>query len=54
MDIGAPELIIVLVIVVLIFGPGRILRVSRELGEGLRSFRQSLETHSEQDKPDEN
>ena len=54
MDIGAPELLIILVIVLLIFGPGRILRVSRELGEGLRNFRQGLETQSEQDKPDEN
>lgn len=53
MDIGAPELLIILVIVLLIFGPGRILRVSRELGEGLRNFRQGLEAHSEQDKPDE-
>lgn len=53
MDIGAPELLIILVIVLLIFGPGRILRLSRELGDGLRQFRQGLEAYSEQDKPDE-
>lgn len=47
MDIGAPELIIVLMIVLLIFGPGRILRLSRELGEGIRHFREGLENPSE-------
>ena len=47
MDIGAPELIIVLIIVLLIFGPGRILQLSRELGEGIRNFRQGLEMPSE-------
>jgi sec-independent protein translocase protein TatA len=53
MDIGTPELIIILIIVLLIFGPGRIVRVARELGTGIRQFRQGLETHSETDEPDE-
>jgi sec-independent protein translocase protein TatA len=53
MDIGAPELIIILMIVLLIFGPGRIVKVARELGTSIRQFRQGLETHSEPDKPDE-
>ena len=38
MDIGTPELIIILVIVLLIFGPGRIVKVSRELGAGILSI----------------
>lgn len=33
MDIGTPELIIILIVVLLIFGPGRIVKVSRELGQ---------------------
>lgn len=49
MDIGAPELIIVLIIVLLIFGPGRILKIGRELGEGIRHFREGLENLSEVD-----
>jgi sec-independent protein translocase protein TatA len=53
MDIGAPELIIILVIVLLIFGPGRIVKVARELGTSIRQFRQGLGTSSEQEKPDE-
>ena len=41
-DIGVPELLIVLVIVILIFGPGRIARIMTELGKGMRSFRETL------------
>ena len=49
MDFGAPELIIILVIVVLLFGPGRITKLSRELGAGIRQFRDGLGASSEPD-----
>ena len=52
MDIGAPELIIVLIIILLVFGPGRIVKVASELGAGIRQFRQGLESHPEQNKSD--
>jgi len=42
MDIGAPELIIILVIIVLLFGPHRIGQVAGELGKGIRNFREGL------------
>ena len=41
-DLGAPELIIVLIIVLLLFGPGRIGRLAGELGKGIRNFRDGL------------
>ncbi len=50
MDIGAPELIIVLVIVVLLFGPGRIGQVAGEIGKGIRNFREGMA--GKDDKPD--
>jgi sec-independent protein translocase protein TatA len=53
MDIGAPELIIILVVVLLIFGPGRIVKIARELGTGIRQFKQGLETSPEPEKTDE-
>jgi sec-independent protein translocase protein TatA len=48
-DFGAPELLIVLVIVVLLFGPGRIAKTMSELGKGLRAFKDSV---SSEEKPD--
>ena len=50
MDIGAPELIIIMIVVLLIFGPGRIVKLSHELGVSIRQFRQGLEAHPEQNK----
>ena len=40
--IGTPELIIILVIVLIIFGVGRLPQVGRSIGQGIREFRESL------------
>ncbi len=42
MDIGVPELLIILVVVLLLFGPGRIAKTAGELGKGLRAFRDGM------------
>lgn len=39
---GTTELIIILVIVVLLFGVGRIGKIAGELGKGVRDFRSGL------------
>lgn len=39
---GGAEWIIILVIVILLFGPGRIGKVAGELGRSIRSFRDGL------------
>lgn len=41
-DFGLPELLIILVIIIVLFGPGRIGKVAGELGKGIRSFRDGL------------
>jgi sec-independent protein translocase protein TatA len=46
------EWIIILVIIVILFGPGRIGKVAGELGKGIRSFRDGL-TGKEEEKKDE-
>ncbi|MBW8012697.1 MAG: twin-arginine translocase TatA/TatE family subunit [Chloroflexi bacterium] len=47
--IGTPELIIILVIVLIFFGAGRIGRIAGELGSGIRSFRKGLEGGNDDD-----
>ena len=39
---GAPELLIILVIVILVFGPGRLAKTFGEIGQGIRSFKESM------------
>ena len=48
--IGTPELVIILVVVLLIFGVGRISGVGRELGSSIKEFRRAVK---EEDKKEE-
>lgn len=47
--LGMPELIIVLVIVVLLFGVGKLPMVAKELGAGMKSFKKSLNEDDEEE-----
>ena len=40
--LGPFEIVIILLIVVLLFGPGRIGKIAGEIGEGIRNFREGL------------
>ena len=40
--LGLPELIIILIVIIVLFGPGRLGKVLGELGSGLRSFKDGL------------
>lgn len=45
--LGPTELIIILLIVIILFGAGRIGRIAGELGSGIRSFREGLKGEEE-------
>jgi sec-independent protein translocase protein TatA len=57
--IGMPELIIILVIVLIIFGAGKLPQIGEGLGKGIRNFKKATtKDHEEIDitpkKPEEN
>jgi sec-independent protein translocase protein TatA len=41
-NLGPIELLIILVLAILIFGPGRIGKIGSELGRGIRGFREGM------------
>jgi sec-independent protein translocase protein TatA len=51
--IGVPELIIVLVILLLLFGAGRLSKIGRDLGQGIREFRGALGSGENQENAEE-
>lgn len=52
-QLGTGELILVLVIVLLIFGVGRVSKIGRELGTGIREFREGLSGKEDEGKDEE-
>jgi sec-independent protein translocase protein TatA len=48
--IGIPELLIILLILLVIFGGKKIPEIARGLGEGIRGFKDSLKGDSSQEK----
>jgi sec-independent protein translocase protein TatA len=50
--IGFPELIVLLLVLLLIFGPKRLPEMGRSLGKGMREFKDSV-TGKERDEPEQ-
>lgn len=47
--LGIPELVVILVIALLVFGPGRLPEIGGALGRGIRDFRKGFEGRDEKD-----
>lgn len=41
-NLGLPELLVILVIVVLVFGAGKLPQLGKGLGEGIKNFKDSM------------
>ena len=50
-DIGLPELLIILVVVLVLFGPGRLAGIGGALGQAIREFRQGAGTEADNKPP---
>jgi sec-independent protein translocase protein TatA len=53
MNLGPTELIIILVIVLVLFGVGRIGRIAGEMGSGIRAFRDGLQGDDDEKEDDD-
>ena len=45
--IGVPELVIILVVALVIFGPGKLPEIGGALGKGIRDFKKAFEAGEE-------
>jgi sec-independent protein translocase protein TatA len=52
-QLGPTELLIILGIVILLFGVGRLSKIGSELGQGIRAFREGLRSDEEPEEPRE-
>ena len=53
-SIGAPELIVIALIALLLFGAGRIADIGKGLGQGIKNFKQGIkEANDDGDEKDE-
>ena len=50
-NVGAPELIVILVIALLVLGPKKLPEVGRSMGRGMREFRESLAGNDDDETP---
>lgn len=46
--LGVPELLIILTIVIMLFGVGRVGKIASELGSGLKAFKENLQSDKQE------
>jgi sec-independent protein translocase protein TatA len=51
MNLGAPELMIVLLVILVLFGGAKLPKLARSMGEAQREFKSALRSSGEQDPP---
>ena len=47
MDVGVPELLIILAVVLLVFGSKKLPELARSLGQSMKEFRDGTHDHAE-------
>jgi sec-independent protein translocase protein TatA len=46
-DIGLPELLVIFIIILVLFGPGKLPDIGKAIGEALRGFKKALQDPGE-------
>ena len=49
--LGAPELIVILVVALLVFGPGKLPEIGAALGKGIKDFKKAIENKGDDAEP---
>ena len=49
-SLGLPELLVILLIVIIIFGAGKLPQLGKGLGEGIKNFKDSVKAGTEESK----
>lgn len=49
---GVPELLIILVIIIVLFGVGRVSKIAGEIGSGIRAFKEGLQGQDDKNEID--
>jgi sec-independent protein translocase protein TatA len=52
MDVGVPELLIILAVVLLVFGSKKVPELARSLGQATKEFKKGQKDDGEESKPD--
>jgi sec-independent protein translocase protein TatA len=47
-NLGVPELLIIMVIIILVFGVGKLPQIGKALGQGIREFRENTQSLAEE------
>ncbi len=50
--LGLPELLVILFIILIVFGAGKLPQIGEGLGKGISNFKRSLKQDEEKDSPD--
>ena len=51
-SLGLPEMLVILLIVILLFGASRLPEIGRGLGKGIRNFKESVRDGTNEEKKD--
>jgi sec-independent protein translocase protein TatA len=50
-SLGLPEMLVILLIVILIFGASRLPEIGRGIGKGIRNFKDAVRENNKDDQP---